>query len=446
MCFTTSRSDHRRLIFSVSTLYTGSVFIPSLLKGKGFVSELPRDAFNVVCVASYFKGVEFIRECRRHGARVFLVTKERTLGEDWPRESLDDILVLPDDAAPELIIRAITHLARSHRLDRLVALEEFDVITTAQAREHLQMTGIGSSAARVFRDKLAMRVKARRAGISVPDFVHLLNYDAIRQFISRVPPPWVLKPRADVSAAGIKKVSDPDQLWRSVEELDARPAFDEQCSYFLLERYISGDVFHVDSLVEGGKVIFAGASRYGRPPMDVAHQGGVFTSATVEYDSTDHRQLLMMNSQLLKGMGLEKGATHAEFIKGAGDQQFYFLEVAARVGGAYIAETLEAASGINLWRGWAEIEVAGGRRKSSAGWPPRREYGGLALSLARQETPDTAHYTDSEIVYRIKKPYHVGLIIRSPDCGRVRALLEEYALRFAEDFVAVAPAPQRISG
>ena len=75
------------------------------------------------------------------------------------------------------------------------------------------------------------------------------------------------------------------------------------------------------------------------------------------------------------------------------DGEFYFLEVAARVGGAHIAETLEAARGHNLWREWARIEVAGERGVYEV--PPHREdYAGICISLARQEWPDTSGYDD----------------------------------------------------
>ena len=98
----------------------------------------------------------------------------------------------------------------------------------------------------------------------------------------------------------------------------------------------------------------------------------------------DQKRLFELNRQLITSLGLVRGAAHAEFIKSAADGQFYFLEIAARVGGAYIAEVLEAASGINIWREWAGIELARGERPLEL-HTTRREYGGIALSLARQE-------------------------------------------------------------
>src|SRR5207245_7337402 len=95
-----------------------------------------------------------------------------------------------------------------------------------------------------------------------------------------------------------------------------------------------------------------------------------------------------------------------------------FLETSARVGGAYIVDVVEAATGVSLWREWAKIEIAGDR--GAYDLPPRRsEYAGIALSLARQEEPGTSGYVDPAIVTRIPKHHHAGLIVRSSGPQRV---------------------------
>lgn len=408
------------------------------------MSQPPPRPLNIICLASYFKGADFLRECRQQGARVYLVTREKLLNEDWPRESIEEIFPVPNDATPELMLHVVTYLARKINVHRLVALEEYDVVTAALIREHLCLAGMGTTTARHFRDKLMMRVRAQEAGINVPPFVHLLNYQAVGEYLNVVTPPWIFKPRADVSAIGLKKLEAPEQVWHTMEALDGRPEWPQRAHNFLLEKFVPGDVYHVDSLVEHGEVVFAGANCYGRPPMEVAHQGGVFISYTVEYDSEDQKHLLTLNQQLLKCLGHQRGAAHAEFIKSETDGRFYFLEVAARVGGAFTAENLEAASGLNLWREWAKIELASDEFPSQIK-EPRREYGGIVLSLARQERPDTSSYIETEIVYRVNKNHHVGLIVRAPRQERVKQLLEEYARRFGEEFCAVAPPLERPS-
>jgi hypothetical protein len=300
-----------------------------------------------------------------------------------------------------------------------------------------------------------MAEAAKAAGIVLPEFVPLINEAEVREFMERVPPPWIVKPRSDVSAIGIRKVSEPTEVLNLVADMNARENLRERASYYLLAQFVAGEVFHVDSLVGNGRVLFAGVNRYGRPPLEVAHGGGAYVSRTVAHRSEDEKKLFPINRQLVKALKHESGAAHAEFIKSDADGRFYFLEIAARVGGAYIADVLEAASGLNLWREWARLEVADGRRqeqeagagkKSTAGKDdglkvkaPRNEYAGIVLSLSKQENPDTSSYDDPEIVYRVKKRHHAGLIVRSKKLERVEELLTQYAARFADEFVAVVP-------
>jgi biotin carboxylase len=389
---------------------------------------------NIICLATYFKGGDFLRECKSLGCNVILITKEKMLQEDWPRESLDDLIAVPNDAGPPLLIDLVSYIARKVKPDRVVALEEFDVVTAALIREHFRLPGMNSSTAKGFRDKLAMAASASEAGLDVPEFVPLINPDEISEFIQRVAPPWIIKPRSDVSAIGIRRVEVASDVWSAFEAMNEKENLRERGSYYFLARFVPGEVFHVDSIVNNGRVVFAGTNSYGRPPMQVAHQGGAYISRTIARGSTDEKKLLEANRKLIKALGMKKGATHAEFIKSEADGRFYFLEIAARVGGAYIAEVLEAASGLNLWREWARMEVS----DSTAGLKPlRKEYAGIVLSLSKQEQPDTSAYDDPEIVYRIKKRHHAGLIVRSKSRERVEELLVQYGQRFAEDFVAV---------
>lgn len=417
----------------------------------------------ILCIASFFKGNDFMRECKENGAHVVLLTREKLLGADWARDSIDDLVAIPGKTSVQSYLTAATHVARQRRVTHVVALEEYDIVTAAHLREHLSVAGMGATAARCFQDKLAMRARAHDLGIPQPDFVPLLNFEAIAEFMRRTSAPWMLKPRIGASAMGIRKLEEADAVWSTIAELDEREAFHERAAFHLLERFIPGDVYHVDSLVAGGKTLFANVERYGAPPFDVSHFGGVNLSHTAKRGSKVQRQLLALNKKLLQGFGFERGVTHAEFIhrtdaeETAGTRilksdertyaasksnQFYFLEVAARVGGAYTTETIAAATGVNPWREWARIELSRPERPYSLS-PMRQEYGGIAVSLARQEYPCTSSYTDPEIVYRVNKPWHVGLIVRSPDYDRVIELLTQYTRRFSEEFMAVAPPEEK---
>jgi biotin carboxylase len=389
----------------------------------------------LLCIASYHKGFEFLREAKRQGCRVLLVTSASLRDAVWPTESIDEIFYVDDDLKrwklDDLILGA-SHLARRVSIDRIVPLDDFDLEKASALREHLRVPGMGETTTRYFRDKLAMRVKAKEDGLPVPAFVHVLNDDAIRAFCRQVPPPWFLKPRHQAGAIGIRKINGEDELWAVTEALG------DQRSYFLLEEFVPGDVYHVDSIVYEREVLAAIPSRYGTPPFDVSHGGGVFTTRLLARESEEAAALRPLNARLLHSLGLVRGVSHSEYIR-ARDGRFVFLETSARVGGAHIAELVEAATGVNMWAEWAKIEIAGG--KTSYAVPKlRTDYAGLLVSLARQESPDLSGFTDPEVVWRLSKPHHVGLIVRSPALSRVDELLAHYARRFREEFVAALPA------
>src|SRR5260221_6205578 len=68
-----------------------SINIPLLTELRCIVSHsnmtVP-NPLNIICFATFFKGGDFMRECQAHGSNVILITKEKMLDEDWPREVL----------------------------------------------------------------------------------------------------------------------------------------------------------------------------------------------------------------------------------------------------------------------------------------------------------------------------------------------------------------------
>lgn len=397
---------------------------------------------HIVCIASEHKGNEFLEEAQNAGWHVTLVTRKKLLDEAWPWTALNDVKTVDDHASQDEYIRAVTNISGSLYIDRVVGLDEFDVMTAARAREHLQLAGMTSSHALRFRDKLSMRNIASRAGIPCPEFTGVFNQQAIVDYLERVPGPWIVKPRYEVSAFGIRKCETKEQVWDVLTDLDNRNNWRDHPSQFVLERFIAGNVFHVDSVVENGKVQAAGVSKYGTPPFSVTHYGGVFTTSIVPYKVKERKELEALNKTLLEAFKYERGVSHAEFLQSADDGKFHLLEVACRVGGAYIANVLEHACNFNLWREWGKLETA--TEDNPYRLPKlRKDFAGIALALANQDHPDTSHYTDEEIVYRVNKPKHVGLIFYSKKQKRLEELLAVYSERISNDFLAVAPAKER---
>ena len=394
-----------------------------------------------LCISTYFKGNDFLQALKDAGNRVFLITAKKLEHKPWVREAVDEFFYVEEgeDGTYNMneIITGLAYVMRTRPIDRVVALDDFDVEKAAHIREYFRIPGMGQTTGRYFRDKLAMRTKALESGILVPGFSALFNDDQINRFIEKYPGPWMIKPRSEASASGIQKLSTAEELWNTIHELgDKRHAY-------LVEQYKPGDVYHVDSISYNGIVIFSWNSKYLAPPFDVAHGGGIFRSVTVPLDSSEEHALQTLAVDLLKAFGLKHSASHTEVIRCYEDGKYYFLETSSRVGGAHLSEMVDAASGINLWKEWARMETAEAKGDNYKLPPVRKEYSGILISLARQEWPDLSVFNDPEVVWRMHEPHHVGLVVRSKSRDKVLELMDKYAAIVQKKYHASAPAAKK---
>jgi hypothetical protein len=393
------------------------------------------------CITCYFKGAAFMKAAKAAGHTVYLLTVKALEDSPWPREAIEEFFYLEnsDNTLPnfEKLLTGFSYAMRSRKIDRVIALDDFDVEKAALIREHFRISGMGQTTARYFRDKLAMRVRAQQAGIRVPVFSALFNDIEITDFLQTTAAPWLIKPRAEASATGIKKVHSLDEAWQHIHSLG------EARHQFLIEQFKPGDVYHIDALTLDSKVIFERSSQYLSTPFEVAHSGGIFRSMTVDFDSKDAKELRKMNAAIMKAFGMKFSASHTEVIKCHDDGQYYFLETASRVGGAHIAEMVEASSGLNLWAEWAHIEIAMATQNTYQLPDIQRFYSGIIISLSHQQWPDLSVFNDPEVVWRMNEVYHVGLIVRSQSQAKVLDLLDKYAQVVYEHFHASAPAADK---
>lgn len=391
----------------------------------------------ILCVSSYFKGSKFITAAKAEGATVYLLTSMSLKDEPWPKESIDEMFYVEEENDQDWnmanIIKGLAYTLRSKKVDRIVALDDFDVERAAQLREEFRVSGMGQTTARYFRDKLAMRMKAADAGIKVPAFSALFNDAEIQEYTERVSAPWLVKPRSEASATGIKKIHSAEELWQHLDTLG-----DKRHEY-LVEKFEPGDVFHVDSLSQDGELIFSRVSQYLNTPFEVAHGGGIFRSHICEFGGKDDRALRAMTAKVMTAFGMVFSASHTEFIKSHATGEYYFLETSSRVGGAHLAEMVEYSSGISLWEEWAKLELAQLKGEKYVLPAMTKDYAGIVVSLIRDYRPDYAAFSDKEICWTMDKDYHIGIIIKADNRQRILDLLDDYAKRIFESSHASAP-------
>ncbi len=154
-------------------------------------------------------------------------------------------------------------------------------------REHLRLPGMGLTTVRYFRDKLAMRTRARKQASSSRNSSTSSITTICAEFMARVNPAHGSKtPLASFRHRHEKDSRPVRELWPLLDQLG------DQQSFYLLEQFIPGAVFHVDSVVSERESVFAEAHAYGTPPLDVSHQGGVFTTRTLPREASETKRCI----------------------------------------------------------------------------------------------------------------------------------------------------------
>ncbi len=213
-----------------------------------------------------------------------------------------------------------------------------------------------------------------------------------------------------------------------------------------MEQFKPGDVFHIDALSVNGQAVFTWVSHYLSPPFDVIQEEGIFRSATVAFNSPEAHALETLAVDVLKAFGMQNSASHTEAIRCPDDGHYYFLETSSRVGGDYLAEMVEASSGVNLWKEWARLETAAAKGEVYPIPRTKRAFSGIVLSLSKHEKPENFLFDAPEVVWQPAEPFRVGCIVASQSREQVMLLLDQYADHIRRDQQNAAALPvDRIS-
>ena len=239
-------------------------------------------------------------------------------------------IVLPgtrfDDA---LLIEQYEQLFRS--ADALIARSEFDLIVGAQLRERFDIPGETVQQVMPYRNKLMMRELAEKSNIAQPEFYSVEAFLKRDNLVGR----FVLKPHSDAASNGIT-VGDSFEIKQAITQLD-------NPTTFLVERFTTGKIWHVDGWRQAGRVQGCVPSQYLGNCLEYAE--GV-PLGSVQQPLT--KDILALTQDILDALGGSDGSFHLELIEFE-PGRYHFLEVASRVGGAGVAETFALRTGVNLY-------------------------------------------------------------------------------------------------
>ena len=379
-------------------------------------------AHSFLILSEDIKGLPFLRTLKEAGCKTFVVTRQKSKDIGWPMEHIDELFVRPGSHNDkphdkQELVAGTAYIMREHGIDRIVALDDFDVEDAALLREEFRVPGMGQTTARYFRDKLAMRLRAQKHGIPAPAFSGMFRREDVASFCESNPGPYVVKPRSEASAAGISKVGSREEALAVYDRLG------EQAYRYLIECFAPGQVFHVDAVIRETEMQFVRSSAYVDPPLSIVQGGGTFQTRTLDLEGEDHAELQALTDRVMKVFGMRFSASHTEGIRNAAGE-FLFLETSSRVGGAHIADMLREASGVDLWAEWAKLELADLREEDYRKPEDRGGYGAITIRTIGEEWA-TLEGVDLGVSQRmIPKRWHAAGLMWDGDLGKVAAAQE----------------------
>lgn len=229
---------------------------------------------------------------------------------------------------------------------RFICLSEDYLSPVSVLREKFNICGINSTIAQFFRDKVIMKEKLKKNGITVPKFIDLaeLSQDKSNEQIysiieSSLGSPFVLKPKDAFGSKDVSIISSMDQFKEISWEIN-------NFNDFEVESYISGKLYHIDSIYNNGNVIFQACCEDSTPNLNFRNGKPLLSIPLPEY-SNEFKLGSSLSKEVINTFGYLTGSTHLEFFIDASGQVI-FLEVAARTPGAIIVPMYKKHFGINM--------------------------------------------------------------------------------------------------
>ncbi len=226
---------------------------------------------------------------------------------------------------------------------------EYGVVGAAALAAAWGLSGAGTDAARLLRDKLALRRAAAGRDISQPAFAEATGPADVDALRSRHGGRCVLKPANRQASLGVVLMDPEDDTadaWRhtvAADEPRLRVRYADTARYLVEER-LDGPEVSVEALVHEGVVGFLNVTAKqvlpGPYPVELGHTvpahedgpGGVARDALA--DAT---------AELVAAVGFSTGVLHAEWVLSKGRP--YLIECAGRLPGDHIPDLVDLAYG-----------------------------------------------------------------------------------------------------
>ena len=277
------------------------------------------------------------------GMRVVLVSRALT----WERDLVDDWIEAdptnPDDIAAKVAARG--------RPAGVVNCSESCLETAARLACTYGLPGPRVVTVDRCRDKIIMGERLASAGVPQARRQVVTSPDEAEAAALAVGVPLVLKPSTGVASLFTVRCETAAELHTRLREFTAQismrtPApLRQMRGRWLVEQYLDGPAFSVESLVTGDAVEHIAVCEKGPVTGPFFREIGHSTPPRLAPGPVS--ELTEMAARAIRALGIDWGVTHAEFkFTSAGDP--HMLEIATRMGGGSIRQVVRLATGVDL--------------------------------------------------------------------------------------------------
>jgi formate-dependent phosphoribosylglycinamide formyltransferase (GAR transformylase) len=341
---------------------------------------------------------QFIRALAEVGAKV------TAIGEG-SKESLDDELKrwlthyeqvgnVTDEGA---VLHALKFIQSRAHVDRVEAVVEAHIMSTAKVREAAGIPGTTVRTAWLCRDKPAMKEVLREGGVSCAQSTGASSSREVEAFVERVGYPVIIKPRDGAGASGATKVHGPSELGPAMRSL----GLDQPGRSVAVEEFIEGHEGFYDTLSIQGRVAHEFTTHYYPNVLEAMRTRWISPQfvATNRVDQvTAYDEVKAMGRKVVELLGIETSATHMEWFFGS--KGLKFSEIGCRPPGVRAWDLYNVGNDMDLYREWA-MAICYGRPSQK----PSRRYAAGIIALRPSQDGHITGYSGLEEIGQRFGPY-----------------------------------------
>ncbi|MBL8916789.1 MAG: ATP-grasp domain-containing protein [Archangium sp.] len=253
------------------------------------------------------------------------------------------------------VLRAAKFINSRARIDRIEAVVEAHIMSTAKVREAMGIEGTSVKTSFLCRDKPSMKEALRNAGIPCAQSSAVSSVEEAIAFAKQVGFPLILKPRDGAGASGTARVNSVADIQRAAGELGL-----DRGRSVAIEEFIEGHEGFYDTLTIGGRIVHDFATHYYPNVLEAMRTRWIspqFVTTNRIDSAPGYQELKVLGAKVVRALDIGTSATHMEWF--SGPKGLKFSEIGCRPPGVRAWDLYNVANDVDLYREWAMAVVHG---------------------------------------------------------------------------------------